>query len=114
MRLNSNGTDCGRIIFQNNTLGCLPQNEGLSYELFYTLGFLIAPLVTCIVVFAFLLGILVISKTLHTVWILLLRFKKQKKPSFVVKKVRKLSIVKNDLDNIAPSKPPRYSNNLQV
>ena len=114
MRLNSNGTDCGRVIFQNNTLGCAPQNEGLPYELLYTLGFLIAPLVTCLLVFVFLLGILVISKTLHTVWRLLLRFKEQTKPSFVVKKVRKLSIVKNDLDDIAPSKPPRYPNNLQV
>ena len=114
MRLDKNGTDCSRIIFQNNTLGCALQDEGLPYELLYTLGFFIAPLVTCLIVFVFLLGILVISKTLNTVWTLLLRFKEQTKPNFVVKKVRKLSIVKNDLDNITPSKPPRYSNNLQV
>ena len=65
--------NCSRILLVNNTLRCKPQNEDIPFELIYSLGFLIAPLVTCLTVFIFLLAILVISKTLHSVWTLLLR-----------------------------------------
>ena len=110
MRLSKNGTDCSQILFGNNTLECNTGNNGLPYELLYILGFLIAPLLTCFVIFTLLLTILCISKIIHAAWTLLLRCTGRTKPSFRVKNVRKLSIVRPDLESVEPAKPPRYIN----